>query len=335
MPEKHFTLAETVIDSAGSKYDSQLLGGISLMSEDIRQAQRFEFSPDIADACFTLGATKISSIVDALPMCALPFEKVWIEFSGADLSEGHTDPSRGFPTVERYGALLSSMDRSNRKFSAALVWKHRDQEFIHVSTLGYLVNWADGWSLTDMSDKTEARLLKEDRDFVNLPPAEQQAQMKFAETIVVAVPPYCAQFVEKYRKENPKGIQKIMEEHERSIIGDIKLIVAMICMLNSKNCVSLERRYGQRKEVAKIDGKNVKSKLSYSHVTISLSRRDAEAAAEAAASQQDIRRHVVRGHFKLRSSGVYWWRPFFRGRSANGEVRRSGYSVIDKPPRLP
>jgi hypothetical protein len=26
-----------------------------------------------------------------------------------------------------------------------------------------------------------------------------------------------------------------------------------------------------------------------------------------------MRRHLVRGHFKVGKSGVYWWRPFLRG----------------------
>lgn len=28
-----------------------------------------------------------------------------------------------------------------------------------------------------------------------------------------------------------------------------------------------------------------------------------------------MRRHLVRGHFKVRKSGVFWWSPFFPGQS--------------------
>ena len=28
--------------------------------------------------------------------------------------------------------------------------------------------------------------------------------------------------------------------------------------------------------------------------------------------------HMVRGHFKVRATGVYWWRPFIRGDMAEG-----------------
>lgn len=45
----------------------------------------------------------------------------------------------------------------------------------------------------------------------------------------------------------------------------------------------------------------------------------------AVASKVDIAAHYVRGHFKQRRTGVYWWSPFIRG---NGELRkRDAYFV--------
>ena len=35
------------------------------------------------------------------------------------------------------------------------------------------------------------------------------------------------------------------------------------------------------------------------------------------------RAHTVRGHFKIRKTGVYWWRPFIRGEVAEGFVGKS------------
>lgn len=37
--------------------------------------------------------------------------------------------------------------------------------------------------------------------------------------------------------------------------------------------------------------------------------------------------HSVRGHFKVRKSGIYWWSDFMRGRKENGEVKKE-YNVI-------
>jgi hypothetical protein len=38
----------------------------------------------------------------------------------------------------------------------------------------------------------------------------------------------------------------------------------------------------------------------------------------------DIQAHPVRGHWKLRSTGLFWWSPFIRG---TGSVRSKPYLV--------
>jgi hypothetical protein len=54
--------------------------------------------------------------------------------------------------------------------------------------------------------------------------------------------------------------------------------------------------------------------LGYSSVKIRLSRNEARAYADGDEPPESMmRRHLVRGHFKVRKSGVSWWRPFLRG----------------------
>jgi hypothetical protein len=43
-------------------------------------------------------------------------------------------------------------------------------------------------------------------------------------------------------------------------------------------------------------------------------------------SRDAARQHLVRGHFKTRKSGIYWWSPFVRGRSDQA-VPRERYAV--------
>lgn len=42
----------------------------------------------------------------------------------------------------------------------------------------------------------------------------------------------------------------------------------------------------------------------------------------------EMRRHLVRGHFKRRRSGIFWWGDFFRGNPALGEVTKT-YRAAD------
>jgi hypothetical protein len=45
---------------------------------------------------------------------------------------------------------------------------------------------------------------------------------------------------------------------------------------------------------------------------------------------RDLSLHVVRGHFKRRATGVYWWHPHLRGKYENG-VTLSSYKISDAP----
>jgi hypothetical protein len=53
--------------------------------------------------------------------------------------------------------------------------------------------------------------------------------------------------------------------------------------------------------------------LDYTHIGIRLTRALGARAGMAADPRQAARLHLVRGHFKIRKSGVYWWSPFARG----------------------
>ena len=55
-----------------------------------------------------------------------------------------------------------------------------------------------------------------------------------------------------------------------------------------------------------------------------LRERLAEGAAEC--GQADARAHFVRGQFKCRRTGIFWWTPFIRGDKALGFVSK-GYEV--------
>lgn len=42
--------------------------------------------------------------------------------------------------------------------------------------------------------------------------------------------------------------------------------------------------------------------------------------------EQTMRAHLVRGHFKLRKTGLFWWSPFVRGNAKNGILTKD-YSI--------
>jgi len=111
------------------------------------------------------------------------------------------------------------------------------------------------------------------------------------------------------------------------VAQEVKPVIGMLILLNSKNCVSAHAV----EPPAQLNKARVKRGrlplVSYTNVSINLSRRDSRQASAHSMSAEDIRQHLVRGHFKIRKTGVYWWRNHIRGSTAAGAVEHKSYRV--------
>jgi hypothetical protein len=60
--------------------------------------------------------------------------------------------------------------------------------------------------------------------------------------------------------------------------------------------------------------------VDYKLLKLKLTNTQRNAAKSHGMNEQELRAHMVRGHFKRRKSGVYWWSPFIRGNEAHGKI---------------
>lgn len=104
-----------------------------------------------------------------------------------------------------------------------------------------------------------------------------------------------------------------------------KVALSALAVLNSRNLVITEKAKPFGARAARRRGE--REPMAYSTVRITLNRRDMSAAAADGMTQEEMRQHVVRGHFKVRKSGIYWWRPFIRGSIDVGKVVHTGYDI--------
>lgn len=63
---------------------------------------------------------------------------------------------------------------------------------------------------------------------------------------------------------------------------------------------------------------------------LGLTRGQRNSAIDSGMSETELRQHLVRGHFKRRSSGLYWWSPYLRGNPEIGHVHRDLTNVTAK-----
>lgn len=339
------SLADKILEKVGTGADKQLLGAFSAIAPRIAKAQRFVFAPEVVKACHQLSQTRPSSLIDAQTMCRAPFKFVWMEWggnaTGRDLKEDGVEYVQEVAVPERFGCLLECLDDTHRRFGASFFWNFERGKgsssaaaSVQACPLGVIINWHDDWQpmerLSVLAGPIDldkeirptwhaAKYLSDQR--------ERDALLKMNRQIVSVVCPHMQRFVDEARKRvSFEVMEKFIQASTQDITGEVKILQTALCLLNSKNCVSVEVA-----DIAAVNARRRKDKkkplLSYSTVKIHLSRADQRAAMRDGASEEDIRQHIVRGHFKLRKSGVYWWRPFLRGNPKVGQVVRSGYEV--------
>jgi hypothetical protein len=118
----------------------------------------------------------------------------------------------------------------------------------------------------------------------------------------------------------------VAESWEMDIEGEPPFIDTVIAMMNSRNAI--ENRpvdlSGLNKSRAK-RGRPVF--LDYQTTHLRLSQAQSRAMRAGWMSRSDAGLHNVRGHFKIRKSGVYWWSPFYRG-DPTKPIERAHYKVM-------
>jgi hypothetical protein len=128
--------------------------------------------------------------------------------------------------------------------------------------------------------------------------------------------------------KEPKMFSVMMQSWETDIVGEGPFGQFFITLLNSKNAMTQQpvSMAKLNKARAKRSG-NKPALLDYTTVNLTMSRSRARAGQASGMSHESMRRHMVRGHFKIRKTGVYWWTPFPRGDASKPSVQRQRYEV--------
>ena len=112
---------------------------------------------------------------------------------------------------------------------------------------------------------------------------------------------------------------------ESDIEGEPPFAETIIAMMNSRNAV--EHRPVDLSGLNKARAKRGRSLfLPYKTTHLQLSQAQTRAFRAGLLSREEAGQHRVRGHFKIRKTGIYWWHPFFRGDAAK-PVQREQYKV--------
>lgn len=342
-------LADYILGARDTIYD--VGGALTNIGKSIQAAHRFEASADIMRACLNLMQTKPSNLLKTLPLCRLPYPKMWIEANGG-FSEHNTRDPKFAPIPALQGSLVESF--GDQSGVVTVCWVHKDreaggrviEEAVNCTPFSVYFDWAGNaaelvrakhreiaqkakspvidmiveaaerrW-LSPMDDEGRRNFMLRRRGWTDHAnnPAEVEALRQHELHMVPGISPHCVQMIDFFSImiRDPAKLGKMIENWEHDIEGEGPFIEFFLAMLNSRNCV--EREPIDLRKLNKAREKRGKSALlDYTKVKLVLSRSQGRAARAAGIDRQGPGLHSVRGHFKVRKTGVYWWHDFERG----------------------
>jgi hypothetical protein len=253
----------------------------------LTEAQRFLLKRDAVAAAVNVSMTKPSSLISGVGLCKAPYRTIWLEWALADQMD-----ASGIPGHSGRAGLLIQSDRSLMAGSADVVL----------------------WPKTAIGPELLPSAFRFDY--------RENFEKRAAATIERAA-------FSTYSPEDQFAMREISMRHPLSgtlgqrpraagaALNQALIAMSSLMLLNSRNSVEIAEPDISRLNRAR--GKSGKRPFfSYRTVDLSFSKTQKNRAEASGLTAAEKRLHLVRGHFKVRSTGVFWWMPHWRGDLTTG-----------------
>jgi hypothetical protein len=320
-----------------------------LAAAAIKSAQRFVISADVREACRQLLLSRPSSLVEACRFARPPFERCWLEWE----TPNHPDPIHPVRVrVQQIGALVECAPGTlNQAFTVWTAWSYNrydpansfdrlvdggqsaaeelDLPGLGVSAVELGLDFTvplgaplarftahNGWTAPRPQTEEDLRQLRNDHynniRYALKDPAERDAlKLLLAPVRWRTRPdPLSAQQMAYSMSFGKDGVIAAIDD----VRDEIGPLLSALILMNSKNCVE-RQPYAPPPALIKARLKRglKPPPLDHTIVNIHLSPSQARIAAAHGLTREEMRQHKVRGHFKTRKTGVFWWCEYQRG----------------------
>lgn len=279
--------------------------GLDGVYDKIRRAQKFILSRQFAIAADGL-VDNIPELFKIAPWCRIPFPLTWIEWLADDRPHWdengpyHARPvdraRHQFPP-HRIGLLLEQDGRASR-WRGHLFWSMRENSSAAIPS--YNASLAairyDAENCAGATDPLVAAASTDLADFGN------------------------ALMAEIYDAD-PKMIKQLGQYALEDWGGEVRYMVSVLGLLNTRN-VAETQTVDHSKTNTKRARHGKRPLFSHSILKVRPSIFTGGSAAQGEGGHRDLRMHFVRGHFKHRPSGLFWWSMHVRGNIKHGMISK-------------
>lgn len=264
---------------------------------DMMRAERFDLSPQFAAAVDSIANDNPEAFTRAKNLIRPPYPTTWWEVAAGfrvrhRLSEKSAVANGNGYETHRVGVLMQQTSSLDQAFVMHLFYSRRERgaTLVSASLLSMVADFRDGVPVIRTNDG--------------------------AETIGLIPNPYLSGIFREAVKEQ----RNIRSTINGDWAGEPQFWATVLMLLNSRNLAYSESLPADKRH-RRLREAGLAPPTTFRVCKLDMSRlaRGGSGSSDGIAS---VRAHFVRGHFKVRKSGVYWWRPFVRGDVGNGFAKK-------------
>jgi hypothetical protein len=346
---------------------SDIHGIVTSVCAGIERAERFVLTDHASDAAANIIRSKPSTLVTALPLCRLPYQTMWIEWKGGRV--GAPQSRINAPPPAKMGCLIEGIADQIGTMTWAWVHFDLPEmpgASVNVCPFGLVFDWrpegdipallnvfADEWLaqhqrssmldliieagkgrwLRELGDETLKMVMTDCRPgwdkFANMP-REVEALRVLTKRSARWVSRHAWKFFALAGgiMMRAPDIARILTGWEADTVGEGPFMEAVLALMNSRNAVE-----SKPADLTRLNRKRVRLGrapfLTHYVTDLSLSMSEARRGGAHGLSREQARGHKVRGHFKIRRTGIYWWHDFERGDASRPMPTREAYEVAE------
>jgi hypothetical protein len=297
----------------------------------IRDAQKFQLSADFAAAADEL-RTDFNQVAKALPLCRLPAALTWIE-----CSEAHRNRHDGYGTalrwtqapVKRVGFLLAAERPDDlSRFRAYQFWENTGEPSGMRADMPGLpppncIKAAMHIARFDMTGESAYSMPsgRKDEEGIAWRKASLEAREALAHVVEAQLAEYSPPLSFAALAGHPDLIRAATQEMVYDWNGEPAYIEAVLALLNARN-TSETKLIDKTEHNRKRAKRGQKPLFDYYMLTIHPRQMARVRASYGGDAPGAVRAHFVRGHWKVRKTGIFFWLPHQRGSLREGRVEK-------------
>lgn len=287
------------------------------LADALGGAALFEITPSVALLARDIVRSPVAKFETAMKFGCRPFDVTWLEWQPAE-----TGIPLGKKSIVRAGVLLEPASSLGAAAAGLMhfAWQFEDGH-AEVCPCAVVYDFQAEPKLWEIQE----RLANSRGKLLNIADGGSD-DLRFAGRFMPVLSQHALEVIEPMRK---LGIlREIFKSAYDDLQGETGFVAALLIVMNTKNLVEVSLP----SDVQKLNRARARigraPAWSYRTVTIRVGSIARAIGGTSRGSATELRAHLVRGHFKVRKSGVFWWSPQVRGNAVVGAVAHPAYRVV-------